>query len=198
MSLDQRMIASVLNSLRVLNVRFRGSDITDEIREQLRPLMKDLDANCIAYIQLLREPETITTTKELNEYRTIVKNIRLIQADLLPAKVEEMVLFINDRISDMELIVIVEVRTVRIEHVHPEDDADIPDDDNSGTPEGEHSDTPDEDDLGTPNGDDGDLIDGDDSGTPNGDNSGTPDGGNSDEEEHITDLIPPEDDTNPT
>ena len=130
MSLDHQMIVSVLNSLKVMNLRFRADDVTDAIRDQLRPVMLLLDENCMLYIRLLREPKNITTTIELKEYRAIVKGIKLAPIDTLVAKVTEMADFIDDQIGEV------------LVHIVEDDDDEEDDNNNENETEDTDTDTP--------------------------------------------------------
>lgn len=100
MNLDSQMIVSLLNFVKILNVKFRSSDITDATRKQLKPLMENVDDDCMSYVKLLRKPGNISTTKELQDFRKISKEIRLSTNDTIVEKTSSAVDFIKTQIDE--------------------------------------------------------------------------------------------------
>jgi len=100
MNLDSQMIVSLLNFVKILNVKFRSKDITDDTRKKLKPLMKEIDEDSMTYLKLLRKPGNISTTKLLQEFRKISKEIRKSTNETIVEKTTVAVDFINLRIEE--------------------------------------------------------------------------------------------------
>ncbi len=131
MDLDQKMIIAVFNSLKVLNVRLRDDDITDELRKKLHDPVDELGKDAMEYIKLLRKDGNVSSTILLNEYRQLVKPLRQLAANLLEDKIKAMLSFIDARLTDAGIRV-VEAPNPSPSPPNPSSN-DTPEDDSSNT-----------------------------------------------------------------